>query len=107
MQSLGTFKRGDTFSFTATIADTATAVPLTGAAASLSCHGRHYMTGALIDDLTVTETDVAGTYLFTAGDTGGWIPGTRVLFDVEYTDGSVIASTETFYVDVEADITHD
>jgi hypothetical protein len=105
MQTLGIIKRGDTFAFTADLTDTATTLPLTGAAADLRCEGRHYMTDTLICEPAVAETVEAGTYLFTVADTTEWEPGARIYFDIEYTDGAVIASTETFYCDVEADIT--
>lgn len=107
MQSLGTFKRGDTFAFAAAITDTSLGTPLTGKASGLRCEGRHYINDALITELTVSESAVPGTYLFTEEDTSLWEDGWRIYFDIEYTGDGIVSSTETFYVDVEADITHE
>lgn len=106
MQSLGTIKRGDTFAFTADIEDSATGAPLTGAADKLRCQGRHYISRMLKVQLAITETATPGTYLFTAPSTDEWAAGTRLLFDVEYTSAGVVSSSETFFVNVEEDITH-
>ena len=39
--TLGTIKRGDTFSFSVPIKDKATGTALTGAATKLKCHGKY------------------------------------------------------------------
>lgn len=103
MQSLGKIKRGDTFSFTAELKDNATGEPLTGAADKLRCQGRHYLKDELIVEMAITET-TPGVYLFAAGSTSEW-DIKKILFDVEYTSDGVISSSETFSVEVEADIT--
>lgn len=105
LKSIGTIKLGDTFCFSAEITDKATGDPLTGAASKLRCQGRNYLNGDLIAELTVTETSTPGTYLFSAGTTETWNT-VQVLLDIQYTDGDLISSTETFYVAVEGDITH-
>ena len=104
MKSLGIIKRGDTFSFTVDIVDSA-GVALTGAASKLKCHGKYYCDAAVLTETVVTETVVPGTYLFTCGSTAKWIPTKRVVFDIQFTDGGVVSSTETFEVEVEEDIT--
>ena len=105
MKKIGTIKLGDTFSFTAEITDKATGDPLTGAASDLKCQGRNYLNGDLIAELTITETATPGTYLFSAGTTETW-DTVQVLLDIQYTDGDLISSTETFYVVIEGDVTH-
>ena len=106
MQSIGTIKRGDNFSFTAEIKDGTTGAALTGAADKLRCQGRHYISRMLLAELTVTETVTPGTYLFTASSVNEWEAGTRLLFDIEYTSEGVVSSSETFAITVEEDITH-
>jgi len=105
MKKIGTIKLGDTFSFSAEITDKATGNALTGAASKLRCQGRNYLNGDLIAELTITETATPGTYLFSAGTTETWNT-VQVLFDIQYTDGDLISSSETFLVQVEGDITH-
>ena len=106
MQSIGTIKRGDTFSFTAEIKDSVTSLALTGAASKLKCYGRHYLTNQLITELTVIEK-TSGIYLFSADSTADWEVGVKILFDVEYTSDGMTSSSETFSVNVEEDITHE
>lgn len=107
MLSLGKFKRGDTFHFTVDIIDEATLEPLVGAASDLRCQGRDERNRSLITELIITEHS-PGTYLFTAAEsTDAWRQNSRILFDLEYTINGKIVSSETFYVDVEADITYD
>jgi hypothetical protein len=103
VKSLGKIKRGDTFSFTAELKDNATGAALTDAANNLKCQGRHYLSNELIVELEITE-NAPGTYFFAAGSTDEW-KAMKILFDVEYTDGEIVSSSETFSVEVEADIT--
>ena len=107
MQSLGTIKRGDTFAFTAGLKDAATGDALTGAAGSLRCQGREYMTDNLITELVITETETLGIYLFATDSTDEWCPGSKILFDIQYSSDGKVSSTETFSVDIESDVTHD
>lgn len=107
MKSLGTIKRGDTFSFTADLKDAATGAALAGAANKLKCQGREYMTDNFITELVITETETLGIYLFATDSTDEWIPGSKILFDIQYTSDGKVSSTETFSVDIESDVTHD
>lgn len=107
MQSLGKFKRGDTFHFTIDIIDEATLEPLIGAVSDLRCQGRDERNRSLITELIITEPS-PGTYLFTSPEpTNTWRQNSRILFDLEYLINNEIVSSETFYVEVEADITYD
>lgn len=103
---LGKIKRGDTFSFTASLVDHATGEAVTGAGEKLRCHGKYRDYSVVLVDMAVTETDTAGTYLFSAGGTADWTPNKNIMFDIEYSDGGVVSSSETFSVRVEADITN-
>lgn len=106
MQSLGTFKRGDYFSFTMELIDEALETPLTGAAASLACQFRKSADASLIESLVISETATPGTYLFETTDTTDYPLGV-ILCDVEYTDGdSHVTTSPTMSVTVEGDITH-
>lgn len=105
MQKLGSIKTGDTFGFTVTLADETTGEELTGIADKLRCQGRHFMTNELLTELIISEIS-PGKYFFSAPSTN-WEPCIKILFDVEYSSGGVTSSTETFYVDVIGDITHD
>ncbi|WP_089610097.1 hypothetical protein [Dehalobacterium formicoaceticum] len=105
MKSLGKIKRGDTFSFTAELKDNVTGDVLTGIADKLRCQCRTNGTHKLIDEMVIAEI-TPGTYLFSAGQTDDWGAGFRLLLDIEYTYDNVVSSSETFFVDVEADITH-
>jgi hypothetical protein len=107
VQSLGKFKRGDTFHFTADVVDEATLEPLIGAASNLRCQGRDGRNRVLITELIITEQS-PGTYLFTSDEpTNTWRQNSRILFDLEYSINGEVVSSETFYVEVEADITYD
>lgn len=106
MQTLGTIKRGDSFSFTAELKDSVTSAALTGIADKLKCQGRRYTYDTLITELTITETETLGTYLFSAASTADWVVGWKIAFDIEYTSDGKVSSSETFLADVEADITH-
>ena len=105
MESLGTHKRGDTLSFTDALTDE-NEDAITGAEAKLACQMRT-SGGTLIDSFTITETDTPGTYKFDAqGDTDEYPLGTHLL-DIEYTDGDVVSSTETFSITIIQDQTRD
>ena len=110
MQSLGTLKRGDTLEFTAALTDTATSAALTGAAASLKCHGKYSFGDSVLVEMAVSETATAGTYLFSASaaSTAAFIPNRTVIFDIQYTnaDGKV-SSTDDFSLFIAEDVTTD
>jgi hypothetical protein len=106
MASLGTIKRGDGFSFSASITDKATGDPLTGAAADLKCQGKYEYDDDVLVDMVITETATEGTYLFAAPDTSEWVPGVNVEFDIQYQPaGAKPSSSKTFTVTVERDVT--
>lgn len=108
MRTIGLIKRGDSFSFTATLTDEATGAALAGAAAKLKCNGSYSPCGEeVLVEMVVSETVEAGTYLFEApaGSTDEWVPDSSVYFDIEYTDAGKTSSTETFYVKVKEDVT--
>lgn len=107
IKSIGTVKRGDTFGFTVEMRDGPTGGALVGAADKLRCQGRYDWFGEVLVEMNITETDTPGTYVFRTDSTAGWRPGKTVLFDIEYNDGGVVSSTQTFTVKVEADITYD
>ena len=106
MQSLGIIKRGDTFSFSAELEDEVTGVPLIGASSNLRCQGRDSRNKRLIVELLVSEP-TPGLYVFTAESTANWVSGIKILFDIEYEILGLISSSETFYAEVEEDITRD
>ncbi len=104
MQTLSSFKRGDTFSFIAAIASTS-GTPLTGAASDLLCQIRN-KADKLYCDLTITETQTPGSYLFITSDTLDWPCGVDLYLDIQYTTGGTVSSSETIIIPVEKDVTH-
>ena len=46
--------------------------------------------------MVIYETETPGAYMFTATSMDKLEPGMLILFDVEYTDGGVVSSSETF-----------
>lgn len=108
MKSIGTIKRGDTFSFTANLVDSISKQPLTGIADQLRCQGRYMKNKNLVTELTIEETEIPGTYLFFAGGTDDWEIGSIILFDIEYTSATgQVASSETMGLKIKEDITYD
>ncbi len=105
MQNIGIIKRGDTFAFTVELNDTATGDPLTGKEGNLMCQGRYAPNGKLVLDMAVREA-IPGTYEFKTNDTASLSVGVSLYFDIEYTDGDVKVSSETFSATVEGDITY-
>ena len=105
MTTLGTLKRGDTFSYCAEITDNG--APITGIAAYLRSQIRKEYKGLLLSELSVSETDTPGIYQFKHdGSTQEWPLG-RMLVDFEYTIGGVTKSSDTLMLTVIEDITHD
>lgn len=105
MKSLGKIKRGDTFSFTAQLKDSISGDLLSGIADNLRCQGRT-KSDRLVTEMTISELD-SGAYLFAAPTTDNWSAGFPIFFDIEYAKDGITSSSETFFVDVEADITYD
>ena len=93
------FKRGDTFSLQAT----ANGENITSWTIQSQIREPN---GTLVSELTVTKTDAAnGEYTLThAGSTSTW-PLRMLYCDIQYTVGGVVASTETFRIEVIEDIT--
>jgi hypothetical protein len=104
MQTLPSFKRGDTFSFIAAIASVS-GTPLTGEASNLLCQVRN-KADKLYSDLTITETTPSGSYLFITNDTLDWPCGTDLYLDIQYTKSGIVTSSETIIIPVEKDMTH-
>ena len=101
-----TFKKGDTLAFIVKRSDKE-GNPLTGDAAKLRSQLRNNK-DVLIAEMTITETEVPGSYLFQvdATKTATMDVGTYV-FDIQYKDGNLVKSSETFQVRVEKDVTRD
>lgn len=98
------FKRGDTFRLQGAykVDGVAAALP-TGIKAQL-----RDASDALVAELTVTRVDEqGGRYELSFGDSSAWVVGRLLYGDVQFTDstGNVL-STETYMVNVVADITH-
>ena len=104
MKTLPNFKRGDTFAFIATIRDQI-GDPITGVSANLRSQVRDKM-GFKYADLSVSETETPGSYLFQVQDTTSWPADTSIYTDIEYTDGQgTITSSETIEIPVVKDVT--
>lgn len=102
MQTLKSFKRGDTFAFYANLLNSV-GEPYGGDAANLSCQVRDSQ-DALIATLTITATEVVGKYLFQASSTDLWPLG--VLYtDIEINEDGIISSSETIAIPIEKDVT--
>lgn len=98
------FKRGDTFMLTNTVtSDGVTPVNIT--MWSIRAHVKDE-TGTLVSTLTSSlTTPLTGNYTLTASGTAAW-PVKRLLCDIEYTTAaSQVVSTETFAINVLADVT--
>lgn len=97
-------KRGDTADFSATLTDSLGAA-ITGKATNLKCQFRD-VDGNLVKELTVSESDTPGTYIFRAGDTSGYPAGEQLYCDIQYTDADgIVSSTDTFSITVREDVT--
>jgi hypothetical protein len=103
MQTLPSIKRGDTFSFIASLKDSA-GEPLTGVASKLKSQVRN-KADVLYSELIITETEILGNYLFKAPDTSAYPTGTELYLDIEYTNDGTITSSETIAVPVVKDVT--
>lgn len=103
MQSLGTFKKGDSFAFYNIIKDEAD-TPIVGKASNLKCQIRDSQY-KLIDNLVIEEDlTTPGKYIFKSLDTSKW-NNTLLYLDIEYREGDIIVSTDTVSLFIEEDIT--
>lgn len=102
MQTFKTLKRGETFAFYANITDDGGA-PVIGLADKLRSQIRTSL-DELVAELTVTETQVPGQYLFEAGPTDTWPVGTLYI-DIRKYNGGRITSSPTFRIVVEREVT--
>jgi hypothetical protein len=84
-----TIKKGDTFAFIAAISSNN--APLTGASDKLSSQVKNFK-GAVVSDMTVSETETQGSYLFRT-NTDLWKEDTVLFFDIKYTDNDIVSST--------------
>ena len=99
----GTIKSGNTLAFYIDLADGDE--PIIGAASKLASQVRS-STDKLLADLDITEIDeIPGRYLMRTATSKSW--ASPVFCDIQYTDGGVITSTQTFQFIVEKAITHD
>lgn len=102
MQSLPSFKRGDTFSFIASMSDSSGA-PIIGAAEKLRCQIRD-ASDRMQGETTITEP-TSGNYLFKISSTALWPANTTLYLDIQYVDNDIITSSETISVLIEKDVT--
>lgn len=101
----GRLKRGDTFSFCVQVVDDGD-TPISGIASKLRAQVRKE-DDTLISELEISETETAGVYLFRhEGSTQSW-PLDKLIVDWEYRDNDIITSSDTFYITVVRDVTHD
>jgi len=99
----GTIKSGNTLAFYIDLADGDD--PIVGASLKLSSQVRS-STDKLLADLDITEVEgTPGRYLMRAATDKSWT--SPVFCDIQYADGGVITSTQTFQFIVEKAITHD
>jgi hypothetical protein len=105
MKRLGVFKRGDTFSFLATIKDGSGNL-IEDSVAKLASQIRN-AADEVIATLIITETATSGTYLFTvaAENTTDWPTPSTLSLDIQYTADGVVTSSETLVFDVVKRIT--
>lgn len=105
MQTLK-FKRGDTWTVTADAL--ASGQPVDLVPVTIASQIRSTPDGSIVATWTVTKSPtVTGRYTMTiAAATTAAVAGGAYLCDVQYTDGAgAVASTSTFAVEVEPDIT--
>ena len=110
MQSIGNLKRGDTFAFVAQLTG-ADGEPLVGAVSKLRSQVRTSR-DALLLELEVSEyvdpatgMVVDGSYVFKSAVATDTLPLGHHLFDIQFTDGTTVTSTETVELNVVGDVT--
>ena len=99
-------KRGDAYSISVTLLEDDGVTPIDLTDYTVRSHIRRGDT--LIAELEFTAVDlVNGEYKLSIQDTTGWPLG-ELVSDIEYTDANGDPrSTETYYIDVIRDVTHD
>lgn len=100
-------KRGDTIAWTAIYEEDGTPVNLTSH--TITCQVRKRSNNDLVGTLTVTksnQTTDPGEYTLSqiAATVAAW-PVTELVADIQYSVGGVVASSETFGITLEADVT--
>ena len=103
MINLGECKIGNTFSFYANIKDPKTNLPLIGKASKLKSQIRDHLDN-LMAELTITETDTQGQYLFSTNATDNWDIGICNV-DIKYEENGIRSSTDTFQVTIIPSVT--
>ena len=99
----GTIKSGNTLAFYIDLADGDD--PVTGAEAKLSCQVRN-SNDRLLATMDISKVDATpGRYLLRTQTDKSW--ASPILCDIQYVDGDIITSTQTFQFVVERSITHD
>lgn len=96
-------KRGDTLAFLVRRTNDDGA-PRTGEASKLKSQVRNK--DVLIGEFMITETITPGDYLFeiAAEDTAKWAVG-KYNFDIQFTNGTFVQSSDTFIIIIEKDVT--
>ena len=65
--------------------------------------------GVLVQELTTSKADQStnpGVFVLSAGVISSW-PIDLLRCDIQFTEGQTVRSTQTFYIPVEEDVTHD
>ena len=102
MDVFRTIKRGETFAFYANITDDGGA-PVIGLADKLRSQIRTSI-DELVTELTVTESQVPGQYLFEAGPTDTW-PVSTLYIDIRKDNNGRKTSSPTFKIICEKEVT--
>lgn len=98
------FKRGDTLSFIVTMKDE-NDIAMTGL--TLQSQIRR-TSGQLVDTFIITETATTGDYSFVVpASRTKLFPIAGLVFDIEWTQGDIVQSSETYTITVLKDITCD
>lgn len=98
-------KKGDTFSKPCQRQNKTTglAVDLTGVTIKSQVRTRPDKGDTLVAELTVNVVNpTAGSFILSAADTSAW-PAETLVWDIQYTVGSAIISTDSLYVQVYPD----
>jgi hypothetical protein len=99
----GTIKRGDAYIAVHTLTDSSGA-PLVTDAANLTAQFRD-ADDVLLSTAVIEAAVTDGEYIITVADTTEWTPETYVFYDIEYSGDGLPASTDTYRLKVEKDIT--
>lgn len=108
MAQLPQLKRGDTFSL-GCVSYSADKIPEDLTDFSIRSQIRSAGSSKFIAELTVAKSDqelYPGEFSVTWEETDNWPTG-KLLLDIQFTNGSVVTSSETMELFVALDITHD